>query len=158
MGKSLIIKGADFSQNGIQFFTEATLYQGYVTTNPNNPSCGIVDLVNLTLTGNSILIKIFIPAGKSAFVSVWNDDAKVTDLNLGYIASPNDVEIKHGAKVTNIATYLHPADSSLRESDGGFLVENPTGNGLYFYMNYCYNVISGPTFPVSGKKILYWIP
>lgn len=154
MGKSLIIKGADFSQNGMPLFTEATSYQGYITTNPNSTSFGVIDL-STTTANNSLLTKILIPANSSVFIFVKDNGTVITDLTLGYVASQDNTEITNYVKVRHIAMYYHPADSLLREDDGSFLVENTSGDDLYFYMNICYNVIQGPAIPISGKHILY---
>lgn len=160
MGKSLIIKGADFSQNAIDsVWMETTPLQGYIITNPQNAAYGKMDLREnvepASIVLNAILAKILIPAGKSMSVVVENNGTRVTDLNMGYVASQNNVAMVNDAVVTSIATNHHPADSALRESDGGFTVENSTANDMYFYMNICYDLASGPNFLVSGKQVLY---
>lgn len=156
MGKSLIIKGADFSLNGIDIsLKEATPVQGYIVTNPQNQSYGAVDMSGSGLCKNSILCKIPINSGKSMSVIVEDNGTRLTDLNMGYVASQNSFELSDDTVVTGIETNHHPADSLFRQSDGSFLVENSTTNDLYFYINICYNIASGPNFFVSGKHVFY---
>lgn len=157
MGKSLIIKGADFSQNAIDsIWMETTPVQGLVITNSQNAEYGKIDMrPNVSIVSNAILAKIFIPAGKSMSVIVDDNGARVTGLNIGYVASQNDVVLVNEAVVSSIATNHHPADSAFRQSDGSFLVANSTANDMYFYMNICYDLSAGPNFLVSGKQVFY---
>lgn len=159
MGKSLIIKGADFSRNAIDsVWNEVQPNQGYIITNPQNTNYGRAELdTTLAATNHSILVKILIPAGKSIALVTENNGAMITDLNLGYVASQENVAIQQHVVVTNIVTYHNPADSAQRQSDGSFLVNNSTGNDLYFYMNICYNISDGPNFLLSGKRVIYKI-
>ena len=159
MGKSLIIKGADFSQNAIDsVWNEVQPNQGYMTTNPQNTNYGRIELdTTLVSVNRSILVKILIPAGKTISLVTENNGVRITDLNLGYVASQENVAIEQHAIVTNIVTYHHPADSAQRQSDGSFSVHNTAGNDLYFYMNICYDITNGPDFLLSGKRVLYKI-
>lgn len=157
MGKSLIIKGADFSQNAIDsVWNEITPEQGYAITNPNNAEYGKL-ILTAGNVNNSLLVKIRVPAGASMTMFVENNGYRITDLNLGYITSISDVSLTQGTMVPNIVTTHHPADSALRQSDGGFLLNNSTANALYFYINICYDVINGPELSATGKRILYAI-
>lgn len=159
MGKSLIIKGADFSRNAIDsVWNEVQPYQGYIITNPQNANYGRLELdTTLVATNHSILAKILIPAGKSIVFITENNGTTVTDLNLGYVSSRANVSIEQHVFVTNIVTYHNPADSAQRQSDGSFSVSNTSVNDLYFYMNICYDISNGPDFLLSGKRVLYKI-
>lgn len=88
-------------------------------------------------------------------VIVEDNGTRVTNLNMGYIASQNDLVLSDDTVVTGIETNHHPTDSLLRQSDGSFLIENSTANDLYFYISFCYNISSGPNFLVSGKHVFY---
>lgn len=157
MGKSLIIKGADFAENCINDLIELTPLQGFATTNPENPNYGLLylSLQSTPVLGNSITTKIFIPAGMSAVMYVKNYDTMLTDLNLGFIASQNDVGLVDGNIVTDIVLHNHPANDLFREDSGEFLIPNNTANDLYFYINFCYDVLQGPAFSVEGKRVFY---
>lgn len=157
MGKSLIIKGADFSRNAIDsVWMEVTPVQGFIITNSSNPEYGKINLdTYYTTVKNTNIVKILIPAGKSMSVIIENNGSRITDLNLGYVASQNNVAISNDAEVQSIATNHHPADSSLRESDGSFLIENSSANNMYYYINFCYDISLGPEFPVAGKQVFY---
>lgn len=159
MGKSLIIKGADFSLNAIgSVWSEVSPVQGYITTNPQSANYGnIVADAQYSTILNSILVKILIPNGKSISLVAENNGVQITDLNLGYVASRENVALIHQASVTNIVTYHHPADSAQRQSDGSFLVRNTAGNDLYFYFNICYNITNGPNFLIDNKRVIYKI-
>lgn len=159
MGKSLIIKGADFSLNAIDsVWNEVQPYQGYITTNPQNQNYGRIEIdTTYGSTNRSILAKIIVPAGKTISLVIENNGVRITDLNLGYVASQGNVAIEEHAFVTNIVAYHNPADSAQRQSDGSFLVSNTAGNDLYFYMNICYDITNGPDFLLSGKRVLYKI-
>lgn len=155
MGKSLIIKGADFSQNAVgSIWSEITPEQGYAVTNPNNAEYGKLVLTAANIA-NCLLVKLLVPAGATMTMFVENSGYRITDLNLGYITSRSSVSLTHGTMVPNIVTNHHPADSVFRQNDGSFLLSNSTANALYFYINICYDVINGPAIPVTGKKILY---
>lgn len=156
MGKSLIVKGADFTINGLDStWNEMQLVQGFVNTNSGSSNYGKIYISSGSAYMNAIQAKFLIPAGESISVKITNDDVIMSDLLIGYIASANNVAYVDGNVVSNIALTFHPASSSIRESDGTFTIENTSNTDLYFYCDFTYDTSSGPAIPVSGKKCLY---
>ena len=160
MGKRIIVLGADFSANAIDSnLREATLYQGYIYTNPGSASFGKLDLdANATagtVKARTNMVKILIPAGFKAVVSMYNTIGKITTLQSSYVASPNNVEMVNENVVTSISTYSHPISTNYRESDGSFSVENSGATDLYYYICFAYDTSVGPDLPVSDNSCFY---
>lgn len=155
MGKSLIVKGADFSLNGLDStWHEATVSQGLIVTNNSSESYGKFYTTGTT-SPNSILSKVFIPAGATMAVKVTNNDVQVTDLLTAYVAATQNAPIVDRDTVSGIVANLHPFTNSIREADGSFQIENTTANDLYYYICFGYDITSGPAISVTGKKCLY---
>ena len=156
MGKRLIVKGADFSTNGIgALWEETTVIQGFINTNSGSSNYGKIYISSGSAFQNNIQCKILIPAGHTISVKVLANDSMVTDLNVGYAASANNVAYVDGNKVNDIVEVLHPATNSIRESDGSFTVANTNNQDLYFYIYFTYDTSSGPAISATGKRCLY---
>ena len=79
----------------------------------------------------------------------------MTDLNIAYIASQNNVVLAENNIVGNITDVVHPLTNTLRNSNGTFTVTNSSSNGRYYYLNFGYDTTSGPAISVTGKKLYY---
>ncbi len=155
MGKSLIVKRADFSLNGLDStWHEATVLQGFINTNPESDKYGRIYTTG-SGASNCIMSKVFIPAGATMAVKVTNNDVQVTDLLISYVSSTNNIPFVDKDDLTGITTNLHPLTNSIRETDGSFQIENTTDSDLYYYINFGYDITNGPAISVTGKKCLY---
>lgn len=155
MGKTLVIKGADFALNAINAsWQEGQLFQAYVNTNNTSTSYGMIYTTGVSVP-NLILGKIFIPAHTSMLIEVKNNGVRMTGLLISYNGSPNNVAIVDRDIISNISANLHPVTDSIRNSDGTFTITNSTNVGLYYYLNFTYDTTAGPAIPVTGKKLYY---
>jgi hypothetical protein len=157
MGKRIIVLGADFSANSLDSgLKEAALYQGYIYTNPSSQLYGELDLgTDGAVKPRTNMVKILIPAGFKAVVSMYNTIAKITTLQSSYVASANNVEMVDENVVSNISTYSHPVSTNYRDADGSFSVENTGATDLYYYICFAYDTSVGPDLPVADNTCYY---
>ena len=159
MGKRIIIKGANFLQNALdENLIEAALFQGYVINNPNNANYGKMNLERVgadAIFDNNMLCKILIPAGKSAYVYIYDSIGEIVeDLNIGFVASETNYNITPNTIVTNIVAHQYPNAGTYRQADGSQLITNDSSNDLYYYINISYSN-SGPAIQASTKICKY---
>lgn len=158
MGKNLIIKGADFSQNAIDgsSYLESSVVQGYMTVIPSSQTYKQIE-TNGSKSIYFIVTKITVPAGRKLSVFIENNGSRITDLKSNFLSSTDNIELVDGNAVENISEAVTTdVTDSYRQSDGSFLFNNTSDTNLYYYINFGYS-LSGPEFNVSGKNCYYTI-
>lgn len=156
MGKELIIKGADFSENALDVKSlETTLIQGIIVTRSSSSSYGMIRLNTASVSDKAILTKIRIPSGKKAVVEVLDNDTKMTDLKVSLNASPNDIALTDENVLTNITVNVPDFTNDGRLTDGSFEFQNTTNQDLYYYINFGYSLTT--VISVANKTAYYKI-
>lgn len=144
MGKKLIIKGADFSVNGISggdepVYVQTSLYQGYFINNPNVVS---PDIYGKTLPSDNFVrarIPVIIPVGKRVQVYVADGNNIVQGLKVGVVWSTSSFDISSdGVIIPNIVGNIYPSGIEQRQSDGSFIITNNCSVAAYLYTTHGY--------------------
>lgn len=157
MGKNLIIKGADFSQNSIG--RESSVIQGYMNTAPSTSAYKKIvtpDTSSSAMVTYCIMTKIAVPAGKQLSLFIENNGSIITNLKSDYLASTDNISLVGGNQVTNVSDVVTGGTDSYRQPDGSFLLTNTSNTDLYYYINFSYST-SGPALNASGKCCIYAI-
>jgi len=155
MGKSLIIKGADFSENAIEqpSYLEATLYQGLISANPESETYGRIALSGSNYP-NFLLTKIFIPAESSIKVRLKDGDSLITAKSSAAVFATNDSEIEDKIIVNVIVGGVYPRSTDMVQQDGSYLFVNNNNYNIYAYITW--GEVEVP-FSVIGKIAEYII-
>lgn len=143
MGKKLIIKGADFSVNGIDdggepVYVQTSLYQGFFGNNPD----GTITTYGTTAGSNDFVrarIPVIIPVGKRVQVYVSDGNSIVQGLKLGAVWSTSSFDISsNGVTIPNIVGNIYPSGIEQRQSDGSFIITNNCSVAAYLYTTHGY--------------------
>lgn len=157
MGKKLIIKGADFSVNGISgggepVYVQTSLYQGYFVNNSNNAQYGLT-----APSDNAVRIRIpiIIPVGKRVQVYVADGNNIVQGLRVGVVWSTSSFDISSdGVTIPNIIGNVYPSTTDLRQSDGSFIITNNCSVAAYLYTTHGYDPTSA-ALPAATHQYYY---
>lgn len=144
MGKKLIIKGADFSVNGIDgggepVYVQTSLYQGYFM---NDSSPAARPPYGTTVESDNFVrarTPIIIPVGKRVQVYVADGNSIVQGLKVGVVWSTSSFDISgDGVTIPNLVGNVYPSTTDLRQSDGSFIITNNCSVAAYLYTTHGY--------------------